>query len=83
MKPYFNPDSRGSRELFSIGNHPKSTITYLKRTGWDVRMNRGHYKCISPRGFKLVMASTPSDYRAVRNVTARIRRVMAMEGASE
>ena len=78
---YFNRGKSQSKAVF-WGNHPKSTITYLKRTGGTVKVNRGHYKCISPRGFKLIMGSTPSDYRAVRNVTARIRRVMAMEGGT-
>lgn len=82
MKLDYNPERRGSLSLFPLGNHPKSTVQYLKRTGWTVKANRGHYKCTSPRGFKLFMGSTPSDYRAVRNVAARIRRVMAMEGST-
>ena len=83
MSRYFNPDSPASRELFTVGNHPKSTITYLKRTGWSVtKTRRGHYKCTSPRGFNLFMGSTPSDHRAARNVAARIRRVLSLEGGA-
>lgn len=53
----------------------KSTVRYLKRTGWEVRLGgKGHYKCVSPAGFKMTMAATPSDWRAPRKIRRDIRR---------
>lgn len=61
----------------------KETVRSLKRTGWEVRLAKsGHYKCTSPRGFKMTMAATPSDYRAPMKIQRDIRRIMAVEGST-
>jgi predicted RNA binding protein YcfA (HicA-like mRNA interferase family) len=43
--------------------------------GWRVRPTRGgHWKLTHPSGAIVVAASTPSDARALKNLTANLRR---------
>lgn len=43
--------------------------------GWDVkRTGGGHLRFLPPEGKPLFMSSTPSDFRAVTNFRAQLRR---------
>lgn len=42
--------------------------------GWHVvKRKRGHYKITGPRGVLYFTSSTPSDWRAVRNLRSDLR----------
>jgi hypothetical protein len=50
-------------------------IHQAKDQGWQIQTKRsGHYKWISPSGRFVVSSSTPSDRRAVMNITRDLRR---------
>jgi predicted RNA binding protein YcfA (HicA-like mRNA interferase family) len=44
-------------------------------SGWQVARTRGgHWRLLHPNGGIVVMSSTPSDYRALANLKAQLRR---------
>lgn len=44
--------------------------------GWKVsKTRRGHYKCRAPSGMTIFTSGTPSDWRAIHNFAAKVRRV--------
>ena len=44
-------------------------------SGWRVARTRGgHWRLLYPNGGIVVLSSTPSDHRALRNVRAQMRR---------
>lgn len=48
-----------------------------KHDGWTVkRGGNGHWKCRHVNGALVVMGSTPSDRRALKNFRARLRRAV-------
>ena len=48
--------------------------------GWMVDRTRGnHLRVVSSRGSVVTVATTPSDYRAVLNTRARIKRIAKQE----
>jgi hypothetical protein len=50
-------------------------IHQAKDQGWEIQIKRsGHYKWVSPSGRFVVSSSTPSDRRAVMNITRDLRR---------
>jgi hypothetical protein len=50
-------------------------IDQAKDQGWEIQIKRsGHYKWVSPSGRFVVSSSTPSDRRAVMNITRDLRR---------
>jgi predicted RNA binding protein YcfA (HicA-like mRNA interferase family) len=53
----------------------RDIIKAAQRQGWTVTMTGGnHYRFKSPAGPVVFTASTPSDWRAIRNIVARLRR---------
>lgn len=47
-----------------------------EKRGWLIRLtNGGHLKWIWVNGTVLFSAQTPSDYRAIKNIENRIRRI--------
>jgi hypothetical protein len=53
----------------------KQLLARLVKAGWQVRKTkRGHIKAISPQGELVVMGSTPTDYRGLKNALALLRR---------
>lgn len=55
---------------------PKQLVRLLKSEGWTVRCNKGHYRAYAPDPSipPVTFASTPSDFRSMKNAVARIRR---------
>lgn len=50
----------------------------LEHQGWAVtRTKRDHYRFISPDGKTIYAPGTPSDYRSIRNVIAKLRQTGA------
>lgn len=59
----------------SLKQDMQDLIAEAKRQGWRVIMtNNGHYKWLHENGAMFFSAGTPSDYRAIMNTRARIRR---------
>lgn len=50
-------------------------VRQLLKQGWEYRAGKRHGAIVSPKGDKLAIPSTPSDYRALRNFCADIRRI--------
>jgi len=44
--------------------------------GWKYHTGGKHGKLISPKGFRIPVPSTPSDYRAFQNFKRDIRRII-------
>jgi len=53
----------------------RDILAAAKTQGWKtVQTNRGHYKFLAPNGKDMVhTAGSPSDMRAIKNLTARLR----------
>lgn len=50
-------------------------ITKLEDQGWQASLTSGgHYRLAGPEGQLYFAPATPSDYRAIRNVVAELRR---------
>jgi predicted RNA binding protein YcfA (HicA-like mRNA interferase family) len=57
-----------------------SLLDAVVEAGWMVDRTRGnHLREVSSRGSVVTVATTPSDYRAVLNTRARIRRISKQE----
>jgi len=57
--------------------HVKETNQLLSRLasqGWSVERASKHWKLRSPAGRVVFCPLTPSDWRAIRNVRAKVRR---------
>ena len=53
----------------------RAMAALARRLGWQVTPTRsGHLAWRSPDGTVVYTPSTPSDYRAIRNARARLRR---------
>jgi hypothetical protein len=53
----------------------KQMLRRAEASGWSVAPTRsGHWKLLHPAGGIVVTGSTPSDYRALRNFRAQMRR---------
>jgi hypothetical protein len=57
-------------------------IRKLVPEGWRISLTRGgHLRLQSPSGRPVFCASTPSDYRAFKNIEREIRRVQREDAA--
>lgn len=53
----------------------KKLCRSLKKRGWTIGQTRNqHVKLIAPWGETIFAASSPSDYRSIKNLRALIRR---------
>lgn len=53
----------------------RNLIDIAEEQGWEVsRTRRGHLKMKSPNGNVVFHSGTPSDWRAVHNFVAKLRR---------
>jgi hypothetical protein len=53
----------------------KQLLRQASACGWQVaRTRNGHWRLLYPGGGIVVMSSTPSDCRALRNMQAQMRR---------
>jgi predicted RNA binding protein YcfA (HicA-like mRNA interferase family) len=53
----------------------KQLLRQASACGWQVTRTRGgHWRLLRPNGGIVVLSSTPSDHRALRNVRAQMRR---------
>lgn len=53
----------------------KSLVDLAKEQGWEhSRTSGGHHRLVSPLGRIVMMSGTPSDYRAVKNFRAQLKR---------
>ena len=54
----------------------KTILKALQQQGWVVKFGGSHYKCYPPDKTKamVVIASTPSDHRAWKNILGFLRR---------
>jgi predicted RNA binding protein YcfA (HicA-like mRNA interferase family) len=53
----------------------KQQLRQAEAHGWRVQPTRGgHWRLLHPDGGIIVMSSTPSDCRALRNMRAQMRR---------
>jgi hypothetical protein len=56
----------------------KEILAKLTRAGWEARVTgSGHWRLRAPSGALIFTASTPSDYRGLANLRARLRRAGA------
>lgn len=54
----------------------KVLLKKAREQGFTVRMNRRqHYRVTSPSGETISTPSTPSDYRSLREVRSKLRRI--------
>lgn len=51
-------------------------VRSLIRIGWQYHMGGRHGKLISPKGRKIPVPCTPSDYRAILNFKRDIRKLI-------
>lgn len=50
-------------------------IRKIRKAGWTVcKTKKAHWKVTSPSGESVVLPSTPSEYRSMRNTRALLRR---------
>jgi hypothetical protein len=70
-----SPHHRGRRRGGS--QEIEQLFRQLERQGWRVRWGSGHPKLLAPSGEPVVMAASPSDHRAMKNLRARLRRAGA------
>ena len=53
----------------------KQQLRQAEAHGWQVtRTRNGHWRLLHPGGGIVVMSSSPSDHRALRNMRAQMRR---------
>lgn len=48
-------------------------VRKLVRKGWTIKPGKKHRAVVSPRGGRVAIPSTPSDYRACRNFCRQVR----------
>lgn len=49
-------------------------VRACRTAGWRLHKGRRHWKVYPPHGDIIVVASTPGDHRAFRNICSRLRR---------
>lgn len=56
-------------------------LAALRRAGWSLatRARGAHHRIVSPGGQAVVFPRSPSDWRAIRNFRAEVRRVIKAE----
>jgi len=55
--------------------HLRELARAATQQGWEIRHTRGNHICFeSPKGEPVFCACTPSDYRATKNLIAKLRR---------
>ena len=53
----------------------KNLVKAAERQGWAVTLRKGgHLKWQAPSGYVYFSSATPSDHRAIKNLTADLRR---------
>lgn len=52
----------------------KELIREAEKQGWTDVTGNGHTKLRTPAGYMIVMPSTASDHRAVKNAVSRMRK---------
>ena len=52
----------------------KLIVKELKSVGYEVKLNKGHYKILQNNKTILSFAGTPSDSRAIKNIRSDIRK---------
>ena len=55
------------------GSARRKLLRALRRAGWNVTVERKHYKARPPSGEMVVFASTPSDQRAWHNLFRQLK----------
>ena len=65
---------------FSSNPEDNAMVRRLLREGWSANLCGKHVKLRSPTGIMVMMAKTPSDWRAHLNTAARIRRAQRLMG---
>jgi predicted RNA binding protein YcfA (HicA-like mRNA interferase family) len=57
----------------------KQIVQMYEQWGWSVeKTNGGHLRFKGPKGELVFSGSTPSDWRAIANLKAQLRRATAM-----
>lgn len=52
----------------------RQLLRRVDRLGWTIQQGGSHLKVIGPNGAFVTVPSTPSDWRAIRNCRAQLRR---------
>jgi len=60
---------------YSKDKNISNKVKILQRNGWEYRRGKKHGMIVSPRGKKLSIPGTPSDWRSWKNFNCEVNRI--------